>query len=264
MKILITNDDGFDAPGLQCLYRRLSTEHEVWIVAPKSNKSGASSSLTMYCPLELEKRWENAWTLDGTPVDCVISALKGNYLPSRPDIVLSGINNEGNLGTDVVYSGTCAGARQASLYGIPGIALSVEKIPGTGINGTEKAFLFEPMADFVAKNLKNLIHLCGNVRNIREGEGYSYYVSVNAPSLVPYAGIRYASLCSRIYGDKVTLEHSPDGRLLSVCAGGAQMQSLGSEDSDYNLVQSGFVAVSVLRTEPDAAAGVSLSELSLS
>ena len=133
MKILLTNDDGIDAPGLNALYRSLlESGNEVWVVAPLSDRSGASCSVSIGRDLLLERRGENRYALDGSPIDCVISALKGGYLPSMPDAVLSGINSGGNLGTEVIYSGTCGAARQACLYSVPGIALRIKKKIGYG------------------------------------------------------------------------------------------------------------------------------------
>ena len=170
MKLLLTNDDGIDAPGIQTLASVLRREHEVWIVAPLRNKSGASSSLNMWKNLYLEQRSDKDFALDGTPVDCVLSALTGGYLPSRPDAVISGINRGYNLGTDAIYSGTCGAARQASLTGIPGIALSVDKNPFSASgSAADSEYNYASLAEFALKNLKNLLVLCGNIRNIDEG-----------------------------------------------------------------------------------------------
>ena len=150
MNILLTNDDGIDAGGLKSLAEVFKREHEVWIVAPLKNKSGASSSITMDRELLIEQRAKNEYALDGSPVDCVLSSVNGSYLPSKPDVIISGINSGPNIGTDIVYSGTCAAARQGAIYGIPSIALSLEK------KTEENSYKFDALAEFALKNLKNL------------------------------------------------------------------------------------------------------------
>jgi len=124
MNILLTNDDGFDSPGLQVLAEELASRHEIWIVAPKSNRSGASHSITVRRPHILKHVSPRQVICSGTPVDCVNVALSG-LMDTPPELVLSGINLGPNLGTDIYYSGTAGAARQASVHGIPGIALSL-------------------------------------------------------------------------------------------------------------------------------------------
>ncbi len=250
MKILLTNDDGIDAPGLKVL-RDVMVEcgHDVWVVAPSSNRSGASCSVNIFKRQLLVCREKNVYALDGTPIDCVISGIKGGYLPSVPDVVISGINNDGNIGTDIIYSGTCGAARQACLYGVPGIALSAEKIPGTGENGVPRQYKFENLACFAAKNLEKLIGLCGNLRNKEEGDGYTFFVNVNAPSIDSYKGVRFADIARRDYQDRVEISRDVDGRIFSSCIGDGAMKTFGRSSSDYALVKDGYVSVSVLYAE---------------
>ncbi|MBQ2601512.1 MAG: 5'/3'-nucleotidase SurE [Treponema sp.] len=246
MKILLTNDDGIEAPGLNALYRSLlESGNEVWVVAPLSDRSGASCSVSIGRDLLLERRGENRYALDGSPIDCVISALKGGYLPSMPDAVLSGINSGGNLGTDVIYSGTCGAARQACLYSVPGIALSIEKKSGT----VDSEYRFSALADFASKNLEKLIGLCGNLRNKGEGEGYTYFVNVNAPSADSYNGVRFSELSRRDYHDRVFVSERADGKLVSRCVGEGAVETFGGTSSDFSLVESGCISVSVLYAE---------------
>jgi 5'-nucleotidase len=125
-RVLISNDDGIEAPGLKLLeraMRRLS--REVWVVAPESEQSAASHSLTLRRPLRVRKlsAWRHA--VDGTPTDAVLLAINQVMRDSRPDLVLSGVNRGGNLGEDVTYSGTVAAAMEATLLGFPAIALSL-------------------------------------------------------------------------------------------------------------------------------------------
>ena len=127
MNILLTNDDGIKSEGLQKLaeFLRSRLKHRIFVVAPDVNRSGISHAVSVLNgPVKLTKLMEDTWSCSGYPADCVIVAILGE-LPCKPDLVLSGINEGENLGTDIVYSGTAAAARQASLAGIPAIALSL-------------------------------------------------------------------------------------------------------------------------------------------
>ena len=244
MNILLTNDDGIDAPGIQCLYSVLKEKHDVFVVAPLSNKSGSSSSFNMYTPVYFEKRSENQFALEGTPVDCVISAIKGGYLKAKVDVVFSGINADGNLGTDVIYSGTCAAARQASLYGISGIALSVVREK----DRKNPCFKYEAMAEFALKNIELLSSLCGRKN---EYSALDYFVNVNGGSVNCYKGARLTSLCHREYNDEVCIEQI-NGKSYSNCKSSRGIQSYGTERNDFLAVENGFVSISVLKTEQES------------
>lgn len=125
MKILITNDDGINAPGLKVLADIARTlSDDVWIVAPDTNQSGASHSLTLHEPLRCMEVGEKAYSVKGTPTDCVIMGVRHILLTSPPDLILSGINRGSNIAEDVTYSGTIAGAIEGSLLGIRSVAMS--------------------------------------------------------------------------------------------------------------------------------------------
>ena len=123
MKILISNDDGYLAPGLVALADALATIAEIVVVAPDGNRSGASNSLTLERPLSVQQAANGFYFVNGTPTDCVHVALTG-MLGNRPDLVVSGINNGPNMGDDTLYSGTVAAATEGFLFGIPAIAFS--------------------------------------------------------------------------------------------------------------------------------------------
>jgi len=122
--ILLTNDDGIHAEGLRELKRAMESLGTVYVVAPLEEHSGKAQSITLRRPIRVDPAGEREWAVDGTPTDCVIIALN-KLLPAHPDIVLSGINSGGNLGENVFYSGTVAGAMEACINGIPAIAVSV-------------------------------------------------------------------------------------------------------------------------------------------
>ncbi|MEO8362444.1 MAG: 5'/3'-nucleotidase SurE [Vicinamibacteria bacterium] len=122
--ILITNDDGYRAPGIQALREAVSELGDVMVIAPDRERSACGQGITIKGPLTVEKIDPTTLAVDGTPADCVILAL-ANLMPKKPDIVLSGINRGANLGDDVYYSGTVAGAREAAFWGIPAGACSL-------------------------------------------------------------------------------------------------------------------------------------------
>jgi len=125
MRVLLSNDDGIQAPGLALLEKIMrGFTDDVWVVAPESDNSGAAHSLTLAQPVRLRKRGERAYAVSGTPTDSVLLAVLELMTDRRPDLMLSGINRGGNLGEDITYSGTVAAAMEASLLGIPAIALS--------------------------------------------------------------------------------------------------------------------------------------------
>src|ERR1051325_1146468 len=124
-KILITNDDGIHSPGINLLAKALQQVGDVVVVAPAHEMSAASRSLTLTRPLRIDLVDKNHYAVDGTPADCVTLAMNKILADSPPDMVFSGINKGGNLGDDVTYSGTVAGALEGSLYGLPGIAMSL-------------------------------------------------------------------------------------------------------------------------------------------
>jgi 5'/3'-nucleotidase len=123
-RILVTNDDGINAPGLKVLERvARSLSRQVWVVAPEAEQSGAGHSLTLRRPLRVRRLSARRFAVDGTPTDCVLLAVH-SILPKKPDLVLSGVNRGSNLGEDVTYSGTIAAAMEATLLEIPAIAMS--------------------------------------------------------------------------------------------------------------------------------------------
>lgn len=125
-RVLISNDDGIDAPGIKLLERIVRPlAAEVWVVAPETEQSGAAHSLTLHHPLRMRRASKWRYAVDGTPTDSVLLGINELMKEHRPDIVLSGINRGGNLGEDVTYSGTVAAAMEATLLGLPAIALSL-------------------------------------------------------------------------------------------------------------------------------------------
>jgi len=230
MTILITNDDGLSSEGIQILAAHLRDTHEVWVVAPSSNRSGVSHGITMGGSLELTRCGHQEYSCSGLPVDCSITAFEA-IMPRRPDAVISGINRGANIGTDIVFSGTAAAARQASFSGIPGIAVSLVC--------EDERFHWEPLARFVRDNLDTLVSLCD--RDI--------FVNINAPSLPRYRGARITGISRRLYKDSIRLETGNDGQTRSFFEGGT-IDTHGDDDCDWRAVSSGFVSVSRVHAQP--------------
>lgn len=133
MRVLVSNDDGVDAPGIRVLADRLADVGEVTVVAPDRDRSGASNSLTLDQPIRVIRQEDGRYRVAGTPTDCVHLALSG-LLDHEPDIVVSGINNSANLGDDVIYSGTVSAAMEGRFLGLPAIAISLATRDHKGLN----------------------------------------------------------------------------------------------------------------------------------
>lgn len=142
-RFLLTNDDGIDAPGIKVLKEVISElADDIWIVAPDSERSGASHSISLHNPIRVRRAGERGWAIYGTPTDCVLMACHELMPDQRPTFILSGINNGANLGEDVSYSGTCAAAMEGTLLGIRSIALSVVRsLTGTARWDAARAML---------------------------------------------------------------------------------------------------------------------------
>lgn len=246
MNILIVNDDGIQSEGLQILVKRLSEEHKVYVLAPDSNRSAVSHHYSVFSPTTIKKYAENQWACSGFPSDCANIAITSNLFDVKFDVCLSGINDGPNLGTDIVYSGTCAGARQAVFDKVPGIALSVDPIDYI------KPCKYQAMADFAAKNLEALIKLTNT-------EGPRIFVNVNAASLDSYKGVKFGNeLCARVYKDKINVVEE-DGFLKSHIIPGRGVDEY-SPTCDYNIIRQGYVCVSRIYADPvstDVLEGVS-------
>ncbi|MCR4742244.1 MAG: 5'/3'-nucleotidase SurE, partial [Treponema sp.] len=153
MNILVTNDDGYDSSGLQTLVDVLSKEHKVYVLAPDRNRSAVSNHITMFNDTAITKIKDKVYSCQGYPADCAAIGLTSNLFDIKFDLLISGINLGGNLGTDIVYSGTCAAARQAVFDKVPAIALSIQPL---SYNQGEIDYKFNTLAEFVLKNLEEL------------------------------------------------------------------------------------------------------------
>lgn len=200
MNILVTNDDGIDAPGLQTLVVALREVGEVGVVAPDHNWSAAGLTKTMHKPLRISKArlpdGSTAYTTNGAPSDCVALALLG-ILPQPPDLVISGINLGANMADDILYSGTVAAAMEGVISGIPSLAISLDTFEG------EADFIYA--AQFTARLACQM-----------EGRGLpsGSLLNVNVPYLPPVkiAGVEITRLGKRLYQDDLIERRDPWGR----------------------------------------------------
>lgn len=231
MRILLSNDDGYFAPGLAALEQALSPLGTVTVVAPERDRSGASNSLTLDRPLSVRRAGNGYYHVNGTPTDCVHLAVTG-LLPELPDIVVSGINHGANMGDDTIYSGTVAAATEGFLLGIPSIAVSL-----VASGKDHFATAGRVAADLVARFLEQRV------------EG-SVLLNVNVPD-VPHAaldGIQVTRLGKRHKAEPVVKASSPRGETVYWVGAAGSAQDAG-EGTDFHAVASNRVSVTPLQMD---------------
>lgn len=228
-RILVTNDDGIFSEGLSALTKALEAIGEVAVVAPATEQSASAHSLTLTRPLRIRQHGKNQYSVDGTPTDCVTLALTNIFADRLPQIVVSGINYGSNLGDDVTYSGTVAGALEASVFGLPGIAVSL---------ATRNDFDFTYTAAFTAKLTQRVL-----TSGLPEGT----ILNVNAPP-GPINGARLTHQGIKIARPEVIEGIDPRGRPY-YWIGEQQISWKEDERSDYAAVAKGLVSVTPLRTD---------------
>jgi 5'-nucleotidase len=241
-RILISNDDGIDAPGIKVLERIAKTlSKDVWVVAPASEQSAVAHSLTVRRPLRIQQVGRRRYTVDGTPTDSVLLALRHILKDKRPHLLLSGINSGGNVGEDVTYSGTVAAAMEGTLLGIPSIALS-QKYTGD-----------MPLRWSTAE------HWAGDVirRVAAVGWPQDVLINVNFPD-VPHAqvtGIEVVRQGKRQYLDPLSEREDPHGHSY-FWIGGTRVEDPGLPGTDLSAISRGAVAVTPLCVDFTSAAAM--------
>ena len=231
MRILLSNDDGYFAPGLAALADALGDLGEVVVVAPEQNRSGASNSLTLDRPLHLKKAANGFHFVNGTPTDCVHLAVTG-MLDSLPDIIVSGINFGANMGDDTIYSGTVAAATEGYLLGIPSIAISLCSFEGRNFAS----------AGLVARQLVE--------RFIRQPMKVPVLLNVNVPD-IPYSelqGTEVTRLGRRHKAEPVVKTVSPRNETL-YWIGAAGAAADAGPGTDFNAVERGCVSITPLQID---------------
>lgn len=229
MRILVSNDDGYTAPGLETLVQSLKGLGDVTVVAPETNCSGSSNSLTLNRPLSARQAANGYYYVNGTPSDCVHIALTG-LLDFRPDLIVSGINNGANMGEDTLYSGTVAAASEGYLFGIPSIAFSLTQKGWEHLEGAGKI-----ARRIVEQHIRN--PLVGHV-----------LLNVNIPA-VPYEAIqeiRVTRLGKRHPSEPVVKSATPYGDPV-YWIGPVGRVSDSASDTDFGAIDQQAVSITPLR-----------------
>jgi 5'-nucleotidase len=230
MRILISNDDGYLAPGIAALADALASVAEIVVVAPDSNRSGASNSLSLDRPLSVQQAANGFYFVNGTPTDCVHVALTG-MLDYRPDLVVSGINNGQNMGDDTLYSGTVAAATEGYLFGIPAIAFSQVAHGWEHIDSAARL-----ARDIVLRRFDDL--------------PAPYLLNVNIPNL-PYDAlgtVRATRLGKRHQAEPVIRGRDPRGREIFWIGPPGATRDAG-EGTDFHATALGHVSITPLQVD---------------
>lgn len=246
MRILLTNDDGYDAPGLRALHDGLvEAGHDVIVAAPDREKSAASLSITLRDPLRafpIEPTGMRGWAINGTPADCVKLAVSELLKTDSPDIVFSGINRGSNIGLNANYSGTVAGAIEGAMNGLPGVAMSLMSYTSEDYSATVA------VASYVLDKV------------IEEGLSTREVLNVNVPA-VPLAelkGVRVAPVSHVVYREVVDKRQDAHGRDY-YWLGGTWAQLADTDGGDDQATRAGYAAVTPLQI--DWTARVSLDRM---
>ncbi|MBP6716062.1 MAG: 5'/3'-nucleotidase SurE [Acidobacteria bacterium] len=226
-RILVTNDDGYSSPGIEALASALRALGDVTVVAPLTEASAVGHALTLRRPLRIEEFGNNVYAVDGTPTDCVNIAID-EIMTQAPDIVVSGINKGLNVGDDVTYSGTVAGAFEAALLGYPGIAVSLERPESN----------FVPAAALAAEITR---------RVLEQGLPYRTFLNINVPKGV-FKGLRTTVQARRNHITKVDRRMDPRQRPYFWIEE-AQDDWAPVDRSDRQAIKDGYASVTPL--QPD-------------
>jgi 5'/3'-nucleotidase len=231
MRILLSNDDGYFAPGLICLAETLSDVADIVVVAPERDRSGSSNSLTLDRPLSLHKSHNGFFYVNGTPTDCVHLAVTG-MLDVLPDMVISGVNNGANMGDDTIYSGTVAAATEGFLLGIPSLAVSLVDV-SDGNFLTASRVVADMVKRFVQNKIKAPILLNINVPDVKYDQ---------------LQGVDVTRLGRRHKAEGVIKSQSPRGNVVYWVGAAGPAQDAG-EGTDFFSVQHNRVSITPLQID---------------
>ncbi len=225
MRILVTNDDGIQSPGITALAQALAAIGEVWVVAPDRERTAVAHAVTLHKPLRVHRVASRTYTVNGTPVDCVNLALL-KVMPKPPAIVVSGINKGVNLGDDVMYSGTVSAAMEGTILGVPSLAVSQE---GHG------AFRFNIGATYAARVARLVLD---------QGLPDETLLNVNIPDRAQskIRGVRITCLSRRRFHNPIIEKVDPHGRAYYWIAG-KRISWSRSKDADHEALEDGYVSI---------------------
>ena len=233
MRILLSNDDGYQAPGIVALYEALKTFAQVDVIAPEHNNSAKSNALTLNAPLYVHHAHNGFKYVNGTPADCVHIALSG-YLDYKPDLVVSGINNGANMGDDTIYSGTVGAAMEGYLFGVPAIAFSqVEK----GWSELEAA----------AAKARELV---AQFSNLHMADKSAWLININIPNR-PLAQMLSPKICRlgrRHSAEPVIKQTSPRGETMYWIGAAGEVKDEGP-GTDFEAARLGHVTITPLQVD---------------
>lgn len=230
MNILLTNDDGYSAPGIVALQEKLSPHHSVYLCAPLNQMSATSHAIHLNKPMELKRLSGRNFAIEGTPADCIKVAICHLYKDIRFDMVLSGINNGPNLGEDIFYSGTVAGAREGLMNGIFSIAVSLN-------NWNDK-----PDFHYSSSMVAELIHHIPD-RMFKE----KIFLNINFPNIPKPKGIKAAHLGERIYRDFIIQEKIEGKETVMITGEDPGFHS--KNGSDMDAISEGYISITPLAIE---------------
>jgi len=231
MRILLSNDDGYFAPGLAALARSLAPFADITVVAPERDRSGASNSLTLDRPLMLRQAPSGFYYVNGTPTDCVHLAVTG-MLDHMPDMVISGINHGANMGDDTIYSGTVAAATEGYLLGIPSIAVSL---------ASHNAEHFDTAARVV-------VDLVQRIQAQPPTEPMLLNVNVPDRAWEDLSGLAVTRLGKRHKAESVVKTTNPRGQIVYWVGAAGAAQDAG-EGTDFDALAKGFVSITPLQMD---------------
>jgi 5'-nucleotidase len=246
MRILLTNDDGVNAPGLAVLEAIAALfSDDIWIVAPTEEQSGAGHSLTITTPIRLRKLGERRFCVTGTPTDAVMMATSYLLKDEPPDLILSGVNRGANLGEDVTYSGTVSAAMEGALAGIPSIALS----QGYSKEGLGDSVPFSAAEEWAERVLRPLIGRRLDHRTL---------ININFPALPAekVRGIRVARQGFRDYGRLRIVKRTDPRGFNYYWFGLGPMEQTPGHETDLEAVADGYIAVTPLHLDLTHEAGL--------
>lgn len=233
--ILLTNDDGFDSPGIKSLEKAVSKIFQTYIVAPHVEKSTTGQSLSIHSPLRVKEEQTNVFSVTGFPADCVYVGLFGGVLPRKPDFVISGINKGVNMGNDVYYSGTVAAARQSVMSGVPAFSASLS------LDGQDRELRWDDAAEFCVDILKKIID--------KEFKKDSF-LNINYPNLPKeqIKGVQLGKMGVRNYSEEVLWRFDPRGD--RYCwIGGIYKGFMYKEGTDCALVNDSYVSITPMKLD---------------
>jgi 5'-nucleotidase len=231
MRILVTNDDGVQSPGITALARALSRIGEVWVVAPDRERTAVAHAVTLHKPLRLHRVAPRTYSVNGTPVDCVNLALL-KIMPEPPSILVSGINKGVNLGDDVMYSGTVSAAMEGTILGVPSVAVSQEG---------QDSFRFPVGATYAARVVRLVLE---------QGLPEETLLNVNIPDRPQRSikGVRVTCLSRRRFHNPVIEKLDPHGRKYYWIAG-KRVSWSRSKDADHEAIGEGMVSITPIRLD---------------